>query len=404
MRGQSVWIHRAAIIGAFVILALSSLVPVLVLQSIKPIPVDTSRTVSTEPAQTKMYDAAAQCPEDAARNCYVVDTFSSLKRTLHTSASENKDEVNLEVVEKLARLESPTPDEAAAAGTGAAPPATTETAEPDEAAFDDAEALIEVEDSLRLIRHSTYPVVDNVSHLSLAAPTAGLDIQTGDFARGGLQYFFPFETERRSYQYFDVIAQQYAPLDYVGMEGETYVFTQTIPAVSLREAVTRSFTHPADLSDEPGAQAGASGLSESERSRVDALQVTGAASQFYAPGDNAPTGTVVLDPYYAATRTLWVEPKSGTIVNQVEDMFIFLAQNQDEANATVAAGGDDYRTLLQTSLAWDSATRETAWAQAHPVVAALNNLKLATFIARVCAVIVMVFGLVRFNRVRVRKA
>lgn len=400
MRGDSVWIHRGAIIGALVIFALSSLIPALVLQTIKPIPVNTSRTVSTEPAQTKLYDPGADCPESAPRDCYVVDTFSSLERTLHTSDSEKKDEVNLAVSEKLIRLDSPATEETTDEGEADESSAAVSTSTASRADARDGESLITVEDSLRLIRHSTYPVVDTVSHVDLAVPTAGLDIQTGDFARGGLQYFFPFETERRSYQYFDVIAQQSAPLDYVGLEGETYVFTQTIPAVSLREAAARSFTHPADLSDEPGSQLADSELSDAERDRVAQLQVSGPASQFYAPSGTAPTGTVVLEPYYAATRTLWVEPRSGTIVNQVEDMFLFLARDKEEADATVAAGGDDYRTLLQTSLAWDSATRETAWAQAHPVVAALDNLKLATFIARVFASILLAYGLVRFNRVR----
>lgn len=396
MRSKSVWVHRSAIIAAFVVIALSSLIPALVLQSVKPIPVNTSRTVSTAPAATKLYDPQAPCPVGAPRSCYVVDTFSSLQRTLQTSASEKKDEVNLAVTEELVRTDAP--DAASPAANDTAANATTSDANP--AASGVGQKLIGVDDSLRLIRHSTYPVVDTVSHLTLTAPKLGVDISTGDFARGGLQYFFPFETERRSYQYFDVIAQQSAPLDYVGMEGETYVFTQKIPAVSLREAVARSFTHPTDLSDEPSAQSGQSQLSDEERQRVDKLQVTGPASEFYPAGTAAPTGTVALDPYYAATRTLWVEPKSGTIVNQVEDMFVFLARNQQEADSTVAEGSDDYRTLLQTSLAWDSDTRETAWALARPVVNTLYYLKLSAFLARVFAGILLLYGLIRFNRVR----
>ena len=392
MRSKPVWVHRSAIIAAFVVLALSSLIPAIVLQGVKPIPVNTSRTVSTEPAATKLYDPQASCPEGSPRSCYVVDTFSSLQRTLQTSASEKRDEVNLAVNEELVRTSAP---DATTSSPESADASTTASGNQT-----DSEKLISVDDSLRLIRHSTYPVVDTVSHLSLTAPSLGVDISTGDFARGGLQYFFPFETERRSYQYFDVIAQQSAPLDYVGLEGETYVFTQKIPAVSLREAVTRSFTHPTDLSDEPGAQSSQSDLSDEERQRVDKLQVAGPASEFYPAGDTAPTGTVVLDPYYAATRTLWVEPKSGTIVNQVEDMFVFLARNQQEADDTVAAGSDDYRTLLQTSLAWDNETRETAWAQARPVVSTLYYLKLSAFFARILAGILLVYGLVRFNRVR----
>jgi len=99
----------------------------------------------------------------------------------------------------------------------------------------------------------------------------------------GQLYKFPFGTERKTYQYFDRDLRKALPIEYQGTETikglETYRFQQVIPETPL------NFT---------------------------ADRLTGLLNTF-APG--ASSGQVT----YSNTRTIWVEPVSGTFIKVQEE-------------------------------------------------------------------------------------
>lgn len=236
------------VIVAAILLVVATVVPVLITTRIMPISVDTSHTYTATGDHT---------------------TFT---RQVSTSDPKVKDEVRVHVKDTLK---------------------------------DDAgNTLITVDDHLQLIRHSAYPVLDKNSSLSVTV--LGKQEQHEHFTRNGLQYFFPFNTERRSYDFYDVFSGDAAPIDYVQQDGDAYVYHQ-------------------------------------QRDHVE--------------------------------RTLWVEPKSGTILNE--------------------------RTHLQfrginTALEWDAATQEAARAQADRTKHILQALRIFSFVLKILAVILI--GLALWDR------
>ncbi|AKE42109.1 Protein of unknown function (DUF3068) [Corynebacterium kutscheri] len=345
-----------ALIIAVLFFLLSIIVPNVVTTQLKSLATNTTRHVTTVPAASTVLNFGADCSTDAALSCFIQQTTTHLERTLRTSSTDNKKEVDLHVEERFIA------------------DAIDRNAKPIE--------LIQVSDYLRLIRHSTYPVIDQISSIEVHAPSMGVSFSTGDFTRGGLQYFFPFNTERRSFDFFDVLAQTSTPLDYVENIDGVYEFSQTVAPVDLTKAATRSFTHPEDISDDPSNTPTINDLTESQRAVVDAMHISGTAARFYPEGGSE---NVILKPYYTVDRRIWVEPKSGVIVNQQEKIFIFYARNPAEALETARVGQDEYRTILATTSQWDAQTQQEAWAQAQPVVQTLRNLQIFAFIAQLIA-------------------
>ncbi|AEX40437.1 hypothetical protein CPTB_01196 [Corynebacterium pseudotuberculosis] len=348
-----------AFVAAAVLFIVAAAGPALMISRIKPIPVDTTRQITTTPAATTLYDPEAPCPPDAPQSCFVVNTTTQLHREIKTVKTDVRDEVDLHVTDNLVRT-------------------------------DTQKSIVDIDDKLRLIRHSTYPVLDFASHMKVMAPSLNLSFDTGDFARDGLQYFYPFHTERRSYQFFDPIAQKPWPLDYVEEKNGIYMFTQDIPATDLAKAATRSFTQPEDISDEPSMEATTSDLSKEQQDHVHKMHITAPASKFYGEGR---AGTVKLTPYYTVKRTLWVEPKSGVVVNQSEDVFMFYATDQQDADATAQRGHDPMRTILKTKLQWDATTQAHAHDEAQPTVDTLHRLRIGGFVAKMLGFALLVVGL-----------
>ncbi|MDO4929248.1 MAG: porin PorA family protein [Corynebacterium sp.] len=460
----------------------SSLGQSVTYSQMKPLPLDLERTITTEPAATVLYNSQRECPDNAPFSCHITATESYLERTLHTSASEDNDEALLEVEESLRT-------------TGK------------ETLFGDTKPngkvdptdIFNISDSVVLIRHSTYPVLEPISSLELQADPMNLTIDTGDFTRDGLQYFFPFNTERRSYQYFDVFAQDAWPLDFVREENDHFIFEQKIPVTSLRSGVIRAFTHPKDISDGPDAPVDASHLTEQQQQLLAKMQVRGTVASFYPaefpeyistenydassltleetqedaaePADslnavasassftassmaaesatspaaqhvtgvtastaeaNSTTNTaagvpdatnpsqnpsltpielpeslaalhpqatqeITLDPYYTVTRTIEVEPKSGVIVDQTEDIFFFYAFDSTEA-AALAASSENQRTILRTSLSWDKQTQQAALDQAVPTTRILQIVRVIGYLLNMVALGFLVTGFVLVTR------
>ena len=126
----------------------------------------------------------------------------------------------------------------------------------------------------------------------------------------GLSYRFPFNTEKKSYPYFDPIAQKAYDANYDGEEDvnglTTYRFSQNVGYDSdgkLAEPVKYA------------------SLYEDEADG----QVTARASLWGLEGD--PEEPITMTRYYAAQRTFWVDPVSGTIVKAEEHGFHYYARD-----------------------------------------------------------------------------
>ncbi len=117
----------------------------------------------------------------------------------------------------------------------------------------------------------------------------------------GLAYRFPFNTEKKTYPFFDPIAQKAFDANYEGEEDvnglTAYKFTQNVGYDANGELV------------EPIKYAS---LYEND---VDG-EVTARAALWGLPGN--PDEPITMTRFYAAQRTFWVDPVSGTIVKGQE--------------------------------------------------------------------------------------
>ena len=113
----------------------------------------------------------------------------------------------------------------------------------------------------------------------------------------GLDYRFPFHTEKKTYPYFDPIAQKAFDANYEGEEDvnglTTYRFTQNV-GYDADGKLVDPIKYPSLYAND-----------------VDS-NVTASAAMWGLQGD--PDETVTMTRYYAAQRTFWVDPVSGTIV------------------------------------------------------------------------------------------
>jgi hypothetical protein len=142
--------------------------------------------------------------------------------------------------------------------------------------------------------------------------------KAGNVAFSGQLYLFPFDTGKRTYQYWDSTLRTALPIQYRGSEKVSgvpaYRFEQVVPPQTL----------PTD------------------KATVDGLL------GFLAPGAHTATMT------YQATRTLWVEPKSGAIVAY---------QEQQERQLVPDTGAPV--DLIKATFQYDPATAKTIVKQAR---------------------------------------
>lgn len=133
----------------------------------------------------------------------------------------------------------------------------------------------------------------------------------------GLTYRFPFDTEKTSYQLFDPIAQKSYDANYEGEEDvnglTTYKFTQNVGYDAdgkLVEPVKYSSLYEDDADS----------------------QVTARASMWGVEGE--PDEPITMSRYYAAQRSMWVDPVSGTIVKSEDHSHHYYARNALEPEVT----------------------------------------------------------------------
>lgn len=170
----------------------------------------------------------------------------------------------------------------------------------------------------------------------------------------GLSYRFPFHTEKKTYPYFDPIAQKAFDVNYDTQEDvnglTTYKFTQNV-----------GFNADGKLVAPVAYQSLLAG-------NEDAKQTTSASMWGIQGGD--PNEQITMTRYYAAQRTFWVDPVSGTIVKQTEHADHYFARDPLKPELTLA----DYKVTSnedtvesQINAARDERDRLALWSRVLPI-------------------------------------
>ncbi len=170
----------------------------------------------------------------------------------------------------------------------------------------------------------------------------------------GLAYRFPFHTEKKTYPYFDPIAQKPFDVNYDSQEDvnglTTYKFTQNVGYNADGKLVT-----PVAY---PSLMAG----------NEDAKQTTSAAMWGIQGGD--PAEQITMTRYYAAQRTFWVDPVSGTIVKQKEHANHYFARDPLKPELTLAdytVTSNEDTIEAQVNTARDERDRLALWSRVLPI-------------------------------------
>ncbi|MDK8845661.1 porin PorA family protein [Corynebacterium sp. MSK297] len=222
-------------------------------------------------------------------------------------------------------------------------------------------------------------------------------VDTGLFARPGIYYAFEPDTQKRSYNFFDLFTQEPLPIDFADTieqgedeEGaataEFYEYRHTITAHPLHNSLLRAYSQPQDLLSPPTPVSALSPkiLDEPATKLFDAMEITGPATDFYTAdelanervtGDLSAADTVTMRPYYSVDRLVWVEPITGQIVNRDEHYEVFLA-----ADGTPAQSAPE-RTVLSTHAKHDSASRNEAQDLASKTMRVVERWEAIGFLA-----------------------
>ena len=191
----------------------------------------------------------------------------------------------------------------------------------------------------------------------------------------GLTYRFPFDTEKKTYQVFDPIAQEPFDANYSGEEdvnGLTALkFTQNVGFDADGKLVEP--VRFASLYDDD----------------ADA-QVTARASLWGLEGE--PEEPITMTRYYAAQRTFWVDPVSGTIVKQTDRGYHYYAREALKPEMTYVdytVTTDEESVESQVASAQDERDRISLWGRILPItftalglVALVGGAVLGTFSLR----------------------
>jgi hypothetical protein len=170
----------------------------------------------------------------------------------------------------------------------------------------------------------------------------------------GLSYRFPFHTEKKTYPYFDPIAQKPFDVNYDNQEDvnglTAYRFTQNVGYNPDGKLVAPVKYPSLYAGDEDG-------------------KVTTSAAMWGVQGGD-PAEQITMTRYYAAQRTFWVDPVSGTIVKQTEHANHYFARDPLKPEVTLA----DYRVTSnedtvesQVNAARDERDRLALWSRVLPI-------------------------------------
>lgn len=244
-------------------------------------------------------------------------------------------------------------------------------------------------DRVTLDRKTQMPVPESVSTLNLAPPTgeSGDGETPPEFTRSGIQYQFPMGTDRKSYPYFDKQVLDANPIEFVDEDeqgGEkVYRFHQTIEPTSIYEPQRDYFESDGDLS-------------KAEEGVLSSLKLTFPAKVWGVPGDDE---DVEMKRYYTVDRNITVEPETGVIVNGAEEIWMFYAKDDAEAQEMAKPENRDreranpQRTALYLPAQWDDRARENQMATAKEGLSTMKTMGVVMpWILGVVGVVLIIVG------------
>lgn len=174
--------------------------------------------------------------------------------------------------------------------------------------------------------------------------------------RDGLQYKFPFHTEKKTYPYFDSNARETIDIEFVEeteINGlKVYHFSQNIGPVDLSKAVPESTTNKLALP----------------------------ADTWGVPGGSTP---ITMTRWYTNVRDVWVEPQTGAIVKGQEQMYQYYGRTANQKEIDV----------LKVTLPWTDETVEQQVTTAREGIDRLNTFgRVVPIIAGILGVIALAIG------------
>ena len=191
----------------------------------------------------------------------------------------------------------------------------------------------------------------------------------------GLSYRFPFHTEKRTYPYFDPIAQKAFDANYSGEEDvnglTTYKFTQDV-GYDTDGKLAEPIKYPSLYANDEDSK------------------VTATAAMWDVPGD--PDEKITMTRYYAAQRTFWVDPESGTIVKEADHANHYFARDPLKPEMTMVeykVASTEETVEAQVNAARNERDRLALWSRVLPisftasgVIALIGGLLLGSFSLR----------------------
>ncbi len=224
-------------------------------------------------------------------------------------------------------------------------------------------------DRITLDRITAMPIEEATSTIQVVA--AGGEAAPVGFVRNGLQYKFPFDTEQRAYDYFDASTFTTNPIEFVGETTvggvEAYEFRQKLGPIDMWSSIRDHFASISEGYD-PAVE---SVLASYRREGM-------TAGQWGLAGD--PERVVDMRRFYTNTRTVWVNPDTGQIVNGTEDIFQFFAEDQEDADAFFAdkaaleeEKAEPTRTAVRFQSGWNEETQEITLSGAQHSADTLNT-------------------------------
>jgi hypothetical protein len=169
----------------------------------------------------------------------------------------------------------------------------------------------------------------------------------------GLAYRFPFDTEKRTYPVFDPIAQKAYDANYDGEEDvnglTTYRFSQNV-GYDADGKLVEPIKYSSLYNDDADAH------------------VTARASLWGLPGN--PDEPITMTRYYAAQRTFWVDPASGTIVKKKDRGYHFYAREPLKPEVTFvdfSVTSTEATVESQVASARDERDRLALWGRILPI-------------------------------------
>ncbi|MDO5670896.1 MAG: porin PorA family protein [Corynebacterium sp.] len=295
---------------AALVFVIASAVPPAIINTMRPLKPGQSFTYATEPSETVSLVTS-----------HAGDTIPEPNRDL----PECTEPITLETPSRC--LSAIIPSQQVTAVT------TSETDEKDTVSVESVmqvwmmdTVMAEIRNTAIVDAHTVLPIPTPSAQMAVSVPDLSSGMATDPFVREGMHLFFPFPTQRVSYPWFDISLVDTVLLDYVGEEEvdgiDAYVFHYRLDG----EALDRDSPNAISLDPEFDGP-------------LDLLESSGFGAL-----------------HYAVDRTLWVEPETGTILNQRELNHIYFANDDAESTARAFHGDPDYSVFFSDA-PWDADTR-----------------------------------------------